>query len=57
MDKKQFKQYRLDLDLTQPQLADLLGYNQSSISRAESSKASPKLIKAFELLILSRKKK
>lgn len=56
MNSKEFKQYRLDLSLTQQQLADKLGYDQASISRAENGSLSNKLIKAFNLLILSRKK-
>lgn len=59
MNPKQFKQHRLDLGLTQQHLADKLGYNQASISRAENgefNKNNKKLIKAFNLLILSRKK-
>ena len=55
MDSKQFKQHRLDLDLTQKELADELEYNQSSNSRAEKVKGSRKLIKAFILLIENRK--
>ena len=55
MDSKQFKQHRLDLKLTQQQLADKLGYNQASISRAEKVRGSLKLTKAFILLIESSK--
>ena len=56
MTPQQFKQNREALNLTQQQLADKLGYNQASISRAENGTKNIKLIKAFELLILSRKK-
>ena len=56
MNSKQFKQHRLDLNLTQQQLAEKLGYNQATISRAEKGVASKKLIKAFILLIQSKRK-
>ena len=56
MNKEQFKQYRKALNLTQTELAKKLGYQQGTISKAESGIISEKLAKAFELLILSRKK-
>ena len=56
MTPKKFKTNRQKLNLSQKQLAEALGVNQSTISRAESGELSRKLQRAFELLILTKKK-
>ncbi len=58
MTPQEFKQHRKTLNLTQEELAEELGITQASVSRIETGvrKASKRLIKAFSLLIESRKK-
>ena len=58
MTSKQFKQNIKDLGLTQRDLAYKLDITENYISRIVNGKAKPsrRLIKAFELLILSIKK-
>lgn len=58
MSAKEFKQHRLNLNLSQQQLADKLGYTQTYISLIETGDKKPgkKLIKAFELVMSNNKK-
>ena len=58
MSPKEFKQHIKDLKLSQRDLAYKLGITENYISKIVNDKAKPsrRLIKSFELLILSSKK-